>query len=174
MRLPTRIQGDYYIGVVTDVLSAVLEPDTRDNNSRLSSLMSIASAEADLVPTITLVPATATANRTTRVEWAVRNQGTIPTDVNFWVDQVYLSPVATLDSRATLLGSVTHVGTLAANEIYAAGLDVVLPRTVSGSMYFIVKTDAFGNTYELGNTANNIIAAAQPTLVNPLPKANLV
>lgn len=173
VRLPSRIQGNYYLSVVADALTNVLEPDTRGNNGKLSGAISIATANADLVPEFSLIPVEATANRSARVEWNVRNQGSIPTDVSLWVDQVYLSATQSLDSSAILLGSVTHVGALEAGGSYLGGLDFVLPRTLSGAMYFIVKTDAFANTYELGNTANNTTATAQTTLVHPLPKANL-
>jgi hypothetical protein len=87
IRLPTRIQGAYYIGVVADALSSVVEPDTRSDNSRGSSAITIAQVYADLVPEITLLPADPTAGRSTRVEWTVRNQGTSATDVNHRVDQ---------------------------------------------------------------------------------------
>lgn len=105
IRMPTRIQGNYYVGVIADALGTVIEPDTRSNNSGLSGSISVAPANADLVPELTLVPADATAGRSTRVDWTVQNQGTIPTDVNLWVDQLYLAPSQTLDGQAILLGS---------------------------------------------------------------------
>ncbi|MEO7622362.1 MAG: CARDB domain-containing protein, partial [Gallionella sp.] len=132
VRIPTRISGSYRIAVVADALSAVLEPDTRANNTRLSGAVTIAVTYADLTPTVTLAPVEATAGRNTHVEWSVSNLGTIATDVNLWVDQLYLSTSATLDSSAILLGSLTHVGYVDSNGSYASAMDVVLPRTLNG------------------------------------------
>ncbi|MCI4430024.1 MAG: hypothetical protein JHC40_12750, partial [Burkholderiales bacterium] len=174
VRIPTRIEGSYRIAVVADASATVLEPDTRSNNTRWSDTITITPTIADLVPELTLVPAEATASRSARVEWQVANRGTIATDVNLWVDQVYLSASNTLDTSAFLLGTVTHVGTLEVNGSYSAGLDVLLPVTTSGPMFFLVKTDVYGSAYEPGTAANNNVAAAgQATSILPQPKANL-
>ncbi|UUZ69430.1 hypothetical protein LP416_08030 [Polaromonas sp. P2-4] len=101
-----------------------------------------------------------------RVEWTVRNQGTIATDINRWVDQVYLSTSPTMGAGAVLIGSLTHVGPLAVGSSYSAAFDMILPRTVGvGYMYFIVKTDAFGNVFERSNTGNNTAVAATSTQI---------
>jgi hypothetical protein len=128
----------------------------------------------DLVPALTLVPTEANANRPSRVEWTVQNNGTLATDATSWVDQVYLSSTPSLGANPLLLGSVSHVGVVGVGGSYVGGLDFTMPRDVTGSYYVIVKTDAFGNTYESGNTDNNTVVAGTATTILPEPKPNLV
>ncbi|MCP4925155.1 MAG: hypothetical protein GY916_04335, partial [Gammaproteobacteria bacterium] len=174
VRLPSRIDGNYFFAVITDTEQTVTEPDTRTDNTLVSpDAINILAANSDLLPELLVVPTEVTAGRSATIEWQVSNIGSIATDVSLWVDQVYLSASATLDNTAILLSSVTHVGALSSAESYSGSAEVLLPRQVSGSMYFIVKTDAYGNTYEAGETVNNVVIAATPTLVNALPKANL-
>ncbi|MBI3347611.1 MAG: hypothetical protein HY020_10425, partial [Burkholderiales bacterium] len=174
VRIPTRIDGSYRIAVISDATSKVTEPDTRADNAKLSAAIAISQTYADLAPTLTLVPAEVFAGRSARVEWSVRNLGTVATDVNRWVDQVYLSTTPGLTAQSTLLGSVTRVGTLAVGDSYAAGLDFTVPRDAAGAKYFIVKTDAFTAVYELGRTDNNVVVATDPTTVKAEPKPNLL
>ncbi|HEV6968860.1 CARDB domain-containing protein, partial [Roseateles sp.] len=173
VRIPTRLDGSYRIAVISDATAKVTEPDTRADNARLSAAIAISQTYADLVPALTAVPAEVFAGRSARVEWSVRNSGTVATDVNRWVDQVYLSSTASLTAQSVLLGSVTRVGTLAVGESYAAGLDFTVPRDAAGARYFIVKTDAFTAVYELGRTENNVVVAAEATTVKAEPKPNL-
>ncbi len=174
VRIPTRLQGNYRIAVISDINSAVREPDTRADNLRLSGTIAILQTYADLVPSLAAVPAEIFAGRTARVEWSVQNNGTVTTDVSRWVDQVYLSSTPSLSASSILLGSVTHVGALDRNGSYAAAMDVQIPRDASGPMYFIVKTDAFAAVYELGRTPNNVVIAAASSQVQPEPRANFV
>ena len=174
VRIPTRLEGAYRIAVVSDANATVREPDTRADNLRLSGVIDITQTYADLVPSLVSVPAEVYAARSARVEWSVLNTGTVATDVSRWVDQVYLSATPELTSSATLLGSVTHVGVLETDASYSAALDVQIPRSASGAMYFIVKSDAFGAVYELGRTANNVVAHVSASEVRPEPRANFV
>ncbi|MDH3460099.1 MAG: hypothetical protein OEM00_03820, partial [Burkholderiaceae bacterium] len=89
--IPARLQGNYRIAVIADVDTSVLEPDTRADNVAVSSVIEVTQTYADLVPSVTVVPAEVFAGRTARVEWSVRNDGTVATDVNRWTDRIYLS-----------------------------------------------------------------------------------
>ncbi|HEU6455875.1 MAG TPA: CARDB domain-containing protein, partial [Roseateles sp.] len=173
VRIPTRIDGAYKIAVISDATAKVVEPDTRADNAKLSAAIAITQTYADLVPALTVVPSEVFAGRSAHVEWSVRNSGTVATDVNRWVDQVYLSSTASLTAQSTLLGSVTRVGALAVGDSYTAGLDFTVPRDAVGARYFIVKTDAFTTVYELGRTDNNVVVAADATAVKAEPKPNL-
>jgi hypothetical protein len=174
VRIPTRIEGSYRIAVIVDADSAVLEPDTRADNRRVSAPVTVTQTYADLAPTLTVVPTEVFAGRSAQVEWSVRNQGTITTDVGLWTDQVYLSTTPALSASAILLGSVTHAGALSVGASYGASLSAQIPRNVSGPMYFVVRSDAFGAVYELGRTANNVVAAASSSQVLAEPRPNLV
>src|SRR5581483_3317852 len=92
-----------------------------------------------------------------------------------WVDQVYLSSTPALDSNAILLGSVTHVGTVAVGGSYSAALNgFTVPNMPTGPYYVIVKTDAYGNTFEPGHQADNVVATTQPITLHPQPVPDLV
>jgi subtilase family serine protease len=173
VRIPTRLQGSWRIALISDVNAAVREPDTRADNLRISGPVAITQTYADLAPVLTSLPAELFANRNAHIEWRVSNQGTIATDVNRWTDQVYLSSTPSL-AGATLLGSFTHVGTLAIGASYDAGIDVRLPAHVDGPVYLLVRSDAYGEVYELGRTSNNLAATVGSLTVQPEPRANLV
>jgi subtilase family serine protease len=174
VRIPTRLDGNYRIAVITDANSSILEPDTRGDNTRLSSPITITQTYADLIPSITVAPSEVSAGRKGHVEWSVQNTGTVTTDTGRWVDQVYFSVTPTLDANARLMGSVTHVGNLAVGTSYNEALDFDVPQDLTGSYYIIVKTDAFASVYELGRTANNQISSSAATLILAEPKPNLV
>ena len=173
VRLPSRIAGSYRITVISDATAQVTEPDTRADNAHVSAALSISPTYADLIPSLSKVPAEVFAGRAARVEWSVVNSGTLATDVNRWVDQVYLSNSAGLNIQSVLLGSVTRVGALAVGERYTAGLDFSVPRDATGAKYFIVKTDAFTAVYELGRSDNNTLVASGTTPVLAEPQPNL-
>ncbi len=176
VQIPGRLTGSYKIALISDANQVVAEPDTRANSTFVSGAISVSQTYTDLVPTLTQVPAQLNVNGTGSIAWTVTNNGTMPSDVSNWVDQVYLSTTPALGSNAILLGSVTHVGTVAIGGSYSAALNnfTVPSGIATGSYYVIVKTDAFGNTFELGHQADNVVAATTPTTVLPQPLPDLV
>ena len=103
----------------------------------------------------------------------MKNVGNGPTVANAWTDAVYMSPHATLDSSATLLGTFPHQGALANGTSYAGSGTVKLLDGVSGSFYFLVKTDLYGQVFENGATGNNVAATASAETVNLTPPPDL-
>ncbi|MEO6752143.1 MAG: CARDB domain-containing protein, partial [Chthoniobacteraceae bacterium] len=98
---------------------------------------------ADLVVTSVTAPATMTAGQTTTVSWTVQNQGAIPTNVDRWVDSVYLSNKPTLGeagSNPVRVFAAPNFGTLAPNQSYTQSATFTLPPSATGS-YIIVKTN---------------------------------
>jgi YD repeat-containing protein len=174
VQIPSRLEGNFRIAVVTDAGGAVLEPDTRADNTRLSGPIAIAETYTQLVPALDTVPAQLYARIPATFGWSVRNDGTLGTDAATWVDQVWLSPTPTLAANARLLGSVTHVGAVDAGASYTSHLDFTPPSDVVGTWYFIVKADAFGSTYLGNHAAANVSAAATTTTVLPEPQPDLV
>ena len=164
VQIPSRLNGSYKIALISDANQSVAEPNTRADSTFVSGPVSVAQTYTDLVPTLTQVPAQLNLAGTGTIAWTVTNNGTMPSDVSNWVDKVYLSPTPTLDSNATPIGSVTHVGTVAIGGSYAAALNgFSVPSVPAGTYYVIVQTDAFGNTFELGHQADNVVAASTPT-----------
>ena len=79
-----------------------------------------------------------------------------------WLDGVYLSPDGKL-SDATLLGTVSETGGLAAGSSYSGTLTATLASSLAdGSYQVIVVTDADDAVTTDPNRANNEASAAQP------------
>lgn len=167
----TRLEGLYRITVVTDAERKVLEPDTMANNILVSDLITIQPQYADLNVTQVSVDQQPKAGRSIDVSWVVNNQGTVATDINRWIDRVYLSHSATDLSAALLLGSVTHVGVLAVDSSYVASTNVRLPIDWVGQQYLIVVSDANQQAYEIER--NNNQSQGLSIEVQPEPKADL-
>ncbi|WEI17182.1 CARDB domain-containing protein [Acinetobacter proteolyticus] len=163
LTIPPRLQGSYYIAVVTDVNQNIKEPDTRANNQVISAQFNIIKTYADLSPEIVQLPTVLGRNELGRVSWKVSNNGNLTTDINRWVDTVYISTKSTFDSSATVLGSVTRTGALTVGESYQAYLDFSLNGNL-GQYYLFVKTDSYGAAYEPEHTQNNIVVS-QPIVL---------
>ena len=97
--IPQRLQGNYYISVVTDALAQVLEPDTRSNNaSQPGASIVLTAPYSDLQVEVVSAPTSVQEGGNVALVWRVRNVGDVVTDVSAWKDNVYLSTDATLDA----------------------------------------------------------------------------
>ncbi|MBV8656560.1 MAG: VCBS repeat-containing protein, partial [Burkholderiales bacterium] len=175
VQLPSRVSGSYAIAVVSDAGNVLAEPDTRSDSHAVGSSIVISQAYTDLVPTLGALPAQLNVNRTGSLSWTVTNTGTMPTDQSNWTDRVYLSTSPALDGSAILLGSTTHVGTVAVGASYTASLNnfTVPAGTVPGNYYVVVQTDAFGSLYALNHRADFTAASAATVSVAAEPKPDL-
>ncbi|WP_167370367.1 CARDB domain-containing protein [Acinetobacter genomosp. 33YU] len=156
--MPARLEGSYYIAVISDTNQIVKEPDTRANNQAISAQFNVVRTYADLSPEIISSPTVLGKNESGRITWKVTNNGTLATDVNRWVDTVYISTKSSFDSSASVLGSVTHTGGLAVGSAYQAYLDFALNGNAD-QYYLFVKTDSYGAVYEPDHTENNIVVS---------------
>ena len=150
---------------------------------------------ADLTVAPVQTPPEAFSGQPLTVSWTVTNQGaaiaigqafhggigapvapytpaTLPAN-STWTDEVFMSPDSTLDSNAIPLGTFTYNGDLAPGASYSNSQQVTLPVGVSGSFYFIVRTDIDGQVFESGSTAHEISATPSAITVNLTPPPDL-
>jgi hypothetical protein len=90
-----------------------------------------------------------------------------------WTDEVFLSPDASLDSKAISLGTFPFAGALQPGAGYTQAQQVTLPVGVSGSYYFIVETDINGQVFESGSSAHEVNATPSAVTVNLTPPPDL-
>jgi hypothetical protein len=176
--LPQSASGKWYAYVFPNGLGFHYPPlmteSTRANNLAISTAFNVQPAPSpDLAASQVTVPAQTFSGQPMPISWNVVNQGQGATNATSWTDNIYMSSKSTLDSSATLLGSVTHTGALAPGDHYAGSTTVNLPVGVSGSFFFFVQTNANGAVAENGKTSNNIASQSTATTVNLTPPPQL-
>ena len=176
--LPIGAQGTWYVYVVPDGTGAhhpfAMPEASRSNKLAISAAFSInLSPPPDLTVTNVQAPAQNFSGKPMDVSWTVENHGPGPTAATSWTDTVYMSTQPTLDATATLLGSFPHEGAVAAGGSYSVSQSVTLPVGVSGTFYFLVKTDVNGQVFENGATGNNVAATDTAETVNLTPPPDL-
>ena len=122
------------------------------------------------------------------VEWAVQNQGLVPTHslpmfmlvnlqvVSFrssnmsqpWHDHIYLSSDTLLDSNDVQIGSYARNHTLLAGDSYTANLNCRIPVASDGNYYVLVVSDATHVTFD-SQRANNVMARPIAVTQSALP-----
>ena len=163
--IPSVTAGSYYLIVRTDSSGIVYEAD--EGNNTLASPITVTTP--DLAPTAFTTPASASAQQSVSVTWTVKNQGTGPTG-DLWADAVYLSPVPTCCSAATLLTTWNLATPVAAGASYTMTRPVTIPDVAAGSYYLIIRTDFSDLVYEADETNNTLarsitVTGAPPDLV---------
>ncbi|UOP01491.1 CARDB domain-containing protein [Kingella potus] len=159
--IPAGLHGRYRVAVITDADGSVLEPDSRNDNIRLSEPAVITAAHANLAVRDIALPESIYAGDTVSVSWRVENIGQADAGTRGWIDRVYLSHTSDPDGNAVLLGSYSHTGGLRAGGAYQAQMDVhIPPETVVGGYFLVVRTDALDAVKETGRRENNTQAAA--------------
>jgi hypothetical protein len=177
VKLPIDAQGTWYVYVIPDGTGAhhpfAMPELSRTDKLKISSSFIITlSPPPDLAVTSIKAPDQSFSGQPIALSWTVTNQGAGPTIADTWTDAVYMSSNPVLDSSATLLGTFTHKGALAAAATYTDNESPTLPAGVSGQFYFLVKVDTGGLVFENGALANNIGATAVKT-VNLTPTPDL-
>ncbi|MCC6234076.1 MAG: hypothetical protein IT580_15635, partial [Verrucomicrobiales bacterium] len=193
VRLPSEMRGQFYITAWTDSSDAVFETalatnvnpdapsDIQGSNFKASTPISILlQPSADLVVTQVLAPTTALGGSQVTLTWTVKNEGAIATQVDRWVDAVYLSTAPTLDERGavtTRVFAAPNFGTLLPGQSYTQVATFTLPPSAEGS-YFIVQTNENPNILsdvedQLFAEVEAIIRRAERELGRPLSEVNL-
>lgn len=148
--VPSSIFGEFYLYVVTDISSTVMEIDGEDNNVlRSNTTLTVA-----LVPTVTLsvslntniLPASFSTGQTIVLEYSVMNSGEVALGATSWVDGVYLSSVANpsrsyLLNNAFLLMQTVNSMQLDQNGTYTIMLNITLPYQITGQQFLAVLLD---------------------------------
>ncbi|MEW5803163.1 MAG: CARDB domain-containing protein [bacterium] len=164
VKLPSAIEGNYYILVKTDDNDQVKESNEEDNITS-STLIAISLPPApDLRVESFTAPSEGFCGKAIWVDWKVGNAGTAPAP-GAWTDAVYLSQDGTFDSPDTLLGTFDHLESLPAGETYGPGApqQIMLPDRIEGTHYLFFVT----NNGE--SEKNNISVPQKITLACPAP-----
>jgi len=172
--VPMKLNGTWYLSVITDVLAQVIEPDTRADNTLLPPIpITLVAPYADLQVEVAVGPAQVIEGTPTALSWRVRNLGDSATDVTQWKDAVYLSTNTTLDAGDTLLALVGHSGALAAGASYTVNTSVQAPYGVPGNYYFLIQSDTQNQVYEGAFAGNNVGATLSLTQIKTTPAPDL-
>ncbi|MFM7259246.1 MAG: CARDB domain-containing protein [bacterium] len=158
--------GTYFFLVRADAGNAVEEPNEINNVKRSDTTST--STGADLVVLNAIAPSSVTLGSPFNVSWTTRNNGTAL--VTTWIDGIFLSNDATLDSSDQLVGSRPNASSLAPSTEYSTSLDVTLPlSSPSGAKYLFIVADATNALLELNDSNNASSAIASNVSEPPLP-----
>ncbi|MBL9127419.1 MAG: hypothetical protein JNL97_07225, partial [Verrucomicrobiales bacterium] len=193
VRLPPQLRGQFYVTVWTDsgdgvyetALDANVNPDApndlQGSNFKAGGPISILlQPSADLVVTQITAPESALGAGSVTLSWTVRNEGAIPTNVDRWVDSVYLSTAPTLGARGATevrVFAAPSFGTLLPGQSYTQTATFTLPPSAQGD-YFIVRTNEdpnllLGAEEQLFREVEAIVRRAEQELGRPLSEVNL-
>ena len=172
--VPMKLNGTWYLSVITDALSQVIEPGTRADNTLLPPVpIALAAPYADLQVEVAVGPAQVIEGTSTALSWRVRNLGDSVTDVTQWKDAVYLSTDTKLDAGDTLLALMNHSGAVGVGESYTVNTSVQAPYGVPGNYYFLIHSDTQNQVYEGAFDGNNIGATLNLTQIKNTPAPDL-
>ena len=155
--LPADLEGDRFIVVTTDASNQIFEFTNEDNNSAIDDQVIAVelSPFPNLQVTSVTAPPTAFSSQETVVEWIVTNNGTGATSTPTWRDRVWLSLDQTLDATDIFLGQAINPSFLNVGDSYSNSLTVTLPQGIDDDYFFIVRTDASNQVFELDNEGDN-------------------
>ncbi|MDZ4804357.1 MAG: CARDB domain-containing protein [Candidatus Eisenbacteria bacterium] len=163
------LTGTYH--VIVDV-----DPDRSNSNDINLSNNVVASGATtmvqltpppDLIASMVVVPAMATAGQPMTVDWTTTNSGSGPAVPADWDVSVYLSTNQYLDGFDINLGTYAHTGVLPASGVISESFGVELPIYTSGPYYVIVDVDRNGEVYEAGAEVNRAHAVVNVILPPP-------
>lgn len=178
--IPNGYSGTYYLFLVANYASNLLESDRtnnyallRQNNGMPQPLTITLTPSPDLIVTSLTAPATGTAGQPLDFSWRVENQGIGPAAGSGWLDRSYLSRDQILDGTDLNLGGKSHNGALTVSQYYADSTSQNVPLTASGNYYLLLSTDDDDRIYE--HLAENNNVASSPIFIDqPLPSDLIV
>jgi CARDB len=180
VRLPSKIEGQYRIKVITNANLGVggaqiyEHSAARINNTTISTGVTDVSLNdrPDLRVSALLAPERVIAGGSAAVKYSISNQGPKATSGR-WVDSVYLSLDGNYSGDDLLVGRFDSGAALAPTESYSNESALVsIPIRYRGDAYLIVVADGNNNIDEYPNEANNVRAVK--FYVEPIPFADLV
>ncbi|MEA3445820.1 MAG: CARDB domain-containing protein, partial [Bacteroidota bacterium] len=156
--LPDGISGNYYIFIVTDYSSHLLEEDEGNNTGRNTSpLLVTLTPPPDLQVSSIITPNNTFSGLPINVTWTVKNFGSGATTTSYWHDMVYLTTDEVFDAgNASMLGSFYHSGALQTDSTYTTTESFTIPANVFGTYYVFIYTDFYNQVYEHATENNNI------------------
>ncbi|MCD4680911.1 MAG: hypothetical protein K8S00_11040 [Bacteroidales bacterium] len=164
---PSFEYGDYYVHVITDASDLIYEGLFEDNNSKVSSMMTIfLTPPPDLFVTSINIPDTADNKMDIMVEWSVKNQGATSTLAGSWYDNIYISDSSAFDSTLAIsIGGKYHSGNLEPDSSYLTQMMVQIPEEITGICYIYIYTDIDNNVFEHSQETNNIVRSDTSILI---------
>ncbi|MEO8428859.1 MAG: CARDB domain-containing protein, partial [Verrucomicrobiota bacterium] len=193
VRLPLGVRGEFFItawtnqglGVFETQLDANVNPDApndlQGSNFKATPITILQQPSSDLVVTKVTAPDTMTAGESVTISWTVANQGALPTNVDRWVDSVYLANGPRLESpgaNPVRIFAAPNFGTLLPKQSYTQTVTFTLPISASGSN-IIVNTNEdpsilLGVTDSgLNEQVAAILQRAEQAFGRPLSEVNL-
>ncbi|MDH3460422.1 MAG: hypothetical protein OEM00_05480, partial [Burkholderiaceae bacterium] len=181
VRLPSKIQGGYWLRVATNSLAGsaskiqVYEHGAARNNNAATSTDAMVvrlNPRPDLRVSSVTAPTNVTAGTTAALRFTVANMGAEATSGQ-WNDYVYLSLDGIVSADDVLLGSVSSGAALAPGESYSTDVAAVnIPIRYRGDANMIVVADGPNRIDEYPNEGNNV--HAERFHIDPVPFADLV
>jgi parallel beta-helix repeat protein len=163
--LPNGISGPYYVLVVADRNTAILDVDP-GNNVAATGVNVVLTKSPDLTIPVLTTPAAGITGQPVSFSFTVKNTGEGPTVKESWTDKVFLSSDNILNNHDVMLGSWVRTGKLVAGASYTVDAEVSLPPSISGNYVLLVKTDNNNVEYEhqaeQNNTKGSVITITQP------------
>ncbi|MEM7373824.1 MAG: LamG-like jellyroll fold domain-containing protein [Bacteroidota bacterium] len=170
------ISGPFYVHIITDTDSHVLEDPSELNNIGSSTSMEVLlSPWVDLVPFGLPVPDTLIAGDSIFVSFIVENMGNTDAQGSIWQDELVLSSSASWNPMDTLqLDRFTLSQYLQVDSSYM--MQAVYPTSpyLSEGIYYLqVYTDITNQIYEHQSEADNFLSSS-PVYVKAYPPSDLV
>jgi len=167
----TVMAGNYYIYIVADANDDIYE-NNYENNNVSGKAIQVKSYPIDIAVTAINVPETANWGDDMSVTLTVENISQLPTLINGWTDNIYLSSDETFDNNDIALtkGGVQRYGILQAGSSYQATFRFNVPYGQSGNMYLIGYADPDNRNVDIDLTNNRFVKAIT---INSVPVPDL-
>lgn len=151
---PNISPGAYYLILHADEYGTVYE-QTETNNTIVRP---IEVHVPDLAPITITAPAWARPGDTISVTWMVTNAGSAQAKADWW-DRIYLSTNTSASPGAYLLLNYKHTNALPTLTRYTNEVEITFSSNIElGDYFLVVKSDHYGDVYEVTET-NNLLAA---------------
>lgn len=169
--IPNSVSGNYYLIIVADKFTQLLESNEINNSLVSSSPIAISIPPyPDLRVQNVLTPNNAFSGDTVSISYIVKNYGGAATAVSNWIDKVYISDQPFLNQITTAPSYVTsNTSNLLPDSTYTKTIQLPLPKHVFGPHYIYVVTDQTNRVYEGVAEGNNVNSNLVQIFLSPPP-----
>ncbi|MBA2747004.1 MAG: hypothetical protein H0U44_12325, partial [Flavisolibacter sp.] len=174
IKIPSDINGVYYLYVVADAGKEVYEYTYEDNNIRRSD-QSISIQSPDLIVSDINAPSADSSGKLMQLKWVVKNDAAGTLFSASITDKVFLSTDATFNLNNSIeLKQLLHsTGELLPADTINREALVRLPEGITGDYYIYVHTDFTNSVYEAGKEDNNRKRSVSAIKISLSPWADL-
>ena len=169
------LSGNYYYIVITDNNNTLYEGINEQNNISMSQPLAVTmSWLTDLEISAVTMPTAVDVNGQYTCSFTVTNNGSSPTFVSQWRDEIYFCQEATFNPQTAIkLVSVPHSGVLDAGSSYNVSAQFTIPNYLTGNGYLFVMVDYYDAVFEYNAENNNVYTQAETILLPDLQVANI-